>query len=454
MSARILVVDDLAPNLNLLEVKLQAEYYDVVTAKSGEKALEIAFKEPVDLILMDAMMPGMSGFEACRQLKQNPKTWHIPVVMVTALEETKDRIRGLEAGADDFISKPIDDFNLMARVRSLLRLKMITDQLLTHNHELAHDARGVLEGINKKSGTVLLIEDDVLRSGKVAKTLSPIHNVLIETDPVTALRRAKAGVDLIIVSLLSKKFDGLRVCASLRFNEENRETPILIIGDPEDEARLIRAYDIGVNDTLMRPIDKQEMLARVNTSMRRKFYADNLRDNFNENLEMVISDPLTGLGNRRYFDRSILPLFDALETKDQPFSIMVFDIDHFKRVNDILGHDMGDQILKEVAARLVTNMRSIDIVSRYGGEEFMIAMPDTIQEAALSAADRVRGLIAGTPIYVEGQALQITTSAGVAQVRKGEELRDVFKRADAALYAAKQGGRNQVLPAPLLDAAA
>ena len=138
---------------------------------------------------------------------------------------------------------------------------------------------------------------------------------------------------------------------------------------------------------------------------------------------------------------------DALDTQNEAFSIMIFDIDHFKRVNDILGHDMGDQILKEIAARLVTNMRAVDIVSRYGGEEFMIAMPSTTQAEAVVAADRVRDLIAGTPIYVDGQALQITTSAGVAEVQKGEELRDVFRRADDALYKAKQAGRNQVLPA-------
>ncbi len=453
MSARILVVDDLAPNLNLLEVKLQAEYYDVLTARSGEEALDVASKERLDLILMDAMMPGINGFEACRRLKEDPRTWHIPVIMVTALEETKDRIAGLEAGADDFITKPIDDFNLMARVRSLLRLKMVTDQLLSHSTETLQDSRIVLERINKRMGTLLLVEDNELRAKKIIEPLEKIHNIVVETDPVAAIRRAKSGVDMVVVSLVSTNFDGLRVCASLRFTEENRETPILAVGDPEDEARLVRAYDIGVNDTLMRPIEKQEMLARVNTLMRRKFYADSLRDNFNENLEMVVSDPLTGLGNRRFFDRAIHPLFDALETQDEPFSIMVFDIDYFKRVNDILGHDMGDQILKEVATRLVTNMRAVDIVSRYGGEEFMIAMPATDQDAALQAADRIRALIAGTPIYVDGQALHITTSAGVAQVIKGEVLRDVFKRADDALYKAKQAGRNQVLPAALKTAA-
>jgi len=132
---------------------------------------------------------------------------------------------------------------------------------------------------------------------------------------------------------------------------------------------------------------------------------------------------------------------------------MVFDIDHFKRVNDILGHDMGDQILKEIAARLVTNMRAIDVVSRYGGEEFMIAMPNTSEVDAVIAADRVRALIAGTPVFVDGQALRITTSAGVAEVQKNEQLRDVFKRADSALYKAKQAGRNKVFSAELQKAA-
>jgi len=453
MSARILIVDDLAPNIHLLKVKLQSEYYDVVTARSGHEAIEVAKKERLDLILMDAMMPGIDGFEACATIKANPKTWHVPVVMVTALEETKDRIRGIEAGADDFISKPIDDFNLMARVRSLLRLKMTTDQLLSHSGKGTLGSREMISKIDKRTAKILILEDHAKHAEKMAKPLRENHSIRIVDDPIKALRTAKAGMDLIIVSLVSDSFDGLRACASLRFDEKTRDIPILVIGDPQDEARFIRAYDIGINDTVMRPIELQELKARVNRLLKRKFYEDSLRDNFNENLEMVVADPLTGLGNRRYFERAIHPFFDALETHGEPFSIMVFDIDRFKRVNDILGHDMGDQILKEIAVRLASNMRAVDVVSRYGGEEFMIAMPDTTAEAALIAADRVRGLIAGTPVYVDGQALKITTSAGVAQVEAGEKIRDVFKRADDALYKAKQAGRNCVLAADIKKAA-
>ena len=453
MSARILVVDDLAPNRNLLEVKLKAEYYDVLTAKSGEEAIEIAQRERLDLILMDAMMPKMSGFEACRLLKQDAKNIHIPIIMVTALTDTEDRIRGLNAGADDFITKPINDHNLKARVRSLLRLKMVTDQLLTHLKLPANNTQGLLDLANKKPANILLVEDNPSRAEKISKRLREFHKVTVVSDPVEALRIGKGNIDIFIVSLVSASFDGLRLCSSLRFEEKTRDTPILSICDAEDDACLVRAYDIGVNDTIMRPINEQEMLARIGTLLRRKYYSDSLKENFNANLEMVVSDSLTGLGNRRYFDRAVLPLFEGLNERAEQFSIMVFDIDHFKRVNDILGHDMGDQILKEVAARLVTNMRSIDIVARYGGEEFMVAMPKTEQDDAILAAERVRQLIAGTPIYMNGQAIHITTSVGIAQVQKGELLRDVFRRADSALYKAKHGGRNQVKFAALQSAA-
>jgi two-component system cell cycle response regulator len=129
MTARILVVDDILPNVKLLEAKLTAEYFDVLTASDGASALELADAETPDIILLDVMMPGMDGFEACERLKANPKTRHIPVVMVTALSDVNDRVRGLKAGADDFLSKPVNDVALFARVRSLARLKMMMDEL-------------------------------------------------------------------------------------------------------------------------------------------------------------------------------------------------------------------------------------------------------------------------------------------------------------------------------------
>ena len=447
MSARILIVDDLAPNLRLLETKLSAYYYDVVQAQSGKKALTLAASEKPDLILLDAMMPEMNGFEVCRALKSNPATWHIPVIMVTALEETSDRIRGLEAGADDFITKPIDDFNLMARVKSLLRLKMVTDQLLSHSEHSLENSRPILEHLEKRRGRVLVVDDHARNLEKMSGFLESSHDIVTEEDPKQAITRATSQIDLIIISLVTKGFDGLRLCARLRSDIRTRDIPILAIGDADEEAKLVRAYEIGINDTLLWPVDKQELKARVNTQLKRKFYSDSLKENFNESLEMVVTDPLTGLGNRRYFDKSVAPLFDQFSESGTGFCLTIYDIDHFKRVNDILGHDTGDIVLKEVAARLASNMRAVDVVSRYGGEEFIVAMPETDEEAAIVAADRVRALLGGTPIYVDGQAFSISVSAGVAQVQAGDKFRDLFKRADMALYKAKLSGRNMVLGA-------
>ena len=264
MSARILIVDDLAPNLHLLEVKLAAQYYDVIPAMSGVDALEIADNQVVDLILLDAMMPGMSGFEVCKRLKSNPHTWHIPVVMVTALEESRDRIRGLEAGADDFITKPIDDFNLMGRVKSLLRLKMVTDQLLSHTGNTIERSKPVLDELGQRAGNILIVDDNERKMDSMARSLKKKNNIAMETDPVLALKKAMKA-DLAIVSLVSEKFDGLRFCARLRSDARTRDLPILAIGQVDDEARLVRAYDIGINDTLMRPIEAQELQARVST---------------------------------------------------------------------------------------------------------------------------------------------------------------------------------------------
>src|SRR5882724_1458761 len=128
MSARILVVDDIAANVRLLEAKLAAEYFEVVTASSGPEALELIERNAPDIVLLDVMMPEMDGFEVCTKIRANPKTRFLPVVMVTALSEPKDRVRGLEAGADDFLTKPVNDLALFARVRSLVRLKMMMDE--------------------------------------------------------------------------------------------------------------------------------------------------------------------------------------------------------------------------------------------------------------------------------------------------------------------------------------
>src|SRR6202521_5863356 len=221
MTARILVVDDVLANVKLLEARLTAEYFDVVAALSGPEALAICERGMCDIVLLDVLMPDLAGFEVCRRLKANPVTHHIPVVMVTALDQPSDRVRGLEAGADDFLTKPVSDIALIARVRSLVRLKMVTDEL--RMRAVTSKEIGIRDPVNAavadsgKNGRVLLVDDRRLSYERIAAVLATEHNVDVEPDPNEALFHAAEGdYDLMIISLGLENFDGLRLCSQVR----------------------------------------------------------------------------------------------------------------------------------------------------------------------------------------------------------------------------------------------
>ena len=452
MSARILVVDDIEANVRLLAAKLQAEYYEVLTASDGATALAIAGSEAPDIILLDVMMPGMDGFQVCRRLKDDPLTRHLPVVLVTALDGRGDKITGLEAGADEFLTKPIDDRVLFARVRSLTRLKMVMDEL--RQREASGRRLGVIGGaagrLGGTGGRVLLVDDNERQAQRIMAELSVEHRPVAETEPDKALLTAKGPVDLVMVNAAAKSFDGLRFAATLRSDEATRHLPVLAILDADDHQRLVKALEIGVNDVLTRPIDPQEMAARARTQIKRKRYTDFLRQNLDYSLELAVTDELTGLNNRRYMESQLAPLIDrAVAGGDgDGVATLMIDIDHFKKINDTHGHDVGDEVLREFAARLATNVRAVDLPCRYGGEEFTVIMPGADLAAAEKVAERIRLHVAGTPFRVAGGAelLSVTISIGVAASAGSDDTAEaLIKRADAALYAAKSAGRNRVI---------
>jgi two-component system cell cycle response regulator len=452
MTARVLVVDDILSNVKLLEAKLTSEYFEVVTAFSGAEALAKIDECEPDIVLLDVMMPGMDGFEVCRRIKANPKTAHVPVVMVTALDQPSDRVAGLEAGADDFLTKPVDDAALFARVRSLVRLKMMTDEL--RMRETTGQSMGLLDPASTLSddmsaGRILVIEDRPESVAWFTAALQPAHEVSAVDTFEEALVRVRGGdYDLIIVSLGMRGFDGLRLCSQLRSLPEGRNVPILVVVSDGDRRKLTQALEMGVNDYLTRPVDKNELVARVRTQLRKKLYADRLRHNVQLSLEMAITDQLTGLHNRRYMSRHLDNLLAQARKSGKSLSFFIMDIDFFKLVNDTHGHDIGDEVLREFARRIAANVRGIDLACRYGGEEFVVVMPDTDIAYAYTVAERLRKSIETTPIEISRAPgkLTITISIGIAQSENdSDSAEDLLYRADQALYRAKKNGRNRVV---------
>lgn len=448
----MLIVDDIPTNVRLLEARLTAEYFEVLTASSGREALAICDAEDVDIVLLDVMMPEMDGFEVCQRLKTNQETAHIPVLMITALDQPSDRVKGLDVGADDFLTKPVDDIQLMARVKSLVRLKALTDELRARaktGQEIAiEDAMRAMDSINSEGGRILLIDTDARHAERIRGYLAGANHVDVLANPSDAiLAVADGNYELALVSMSLGEFDPLRVCSQMRTAEQTRSLPIILIADEADRPRVVRGLDLGVNDFIMRPVERNELSARVRTQIRRQRYAVELRQSVTNTLALAVTDELTGLYNRRYFDRHLSLLLDKAREQERDMAVMLIDMDFFKSVNDTHGHDIGDAVLKEFAVRLRRNIRGVDLACRFGGEEFVVLMPDTDYRQAQNVAERVRTAVAERAFEMgTRQPLAVTVSVGVALNETEMDTPEmILKRADVALYRAKREGRNRVV---------
>lgn len=453
MTGVILVVDDVPANIKLLEAKLTNEYYDVISAKDGYEAIKKAKENKPDLILLDVMMPGMDGFETCRQLKKDFDVSHIPVVMVTALNDPSDRVQGLESGADDFITKPINDTSLFARVKSLIRIKVLIDELRLRDQ--SGSQMGIMNqlvggAMDVSGASIWLIDDDAVQCKRMSEKLSEQFQVQVFHGHTEALEKAKSSdPDLIVISAMLTEVDGLRLATQFKAIERVRHVPILMLVDEDDQAKMLKALELGVNDYLLVPVDYNEMQARVKTQLRRKRYQDALKSNYQESVSMAITDGLTGLYNRHYLDTHLKNLVGSSLEKTKPMSLAIMDMDHFKSVNDTFGHDVGDEVLRQLSQYIVNATRSADLVARYGGEEFVVLMPETDFNAALEVAERIRKKVETTPFIIthEQGTLSKTISIGVSTLNHaGDTPETLLKRADNFLYTSKHSGRNQVNP--------
>lgn len=452
MTARVLVVDDVEFNVKLLDTKLKQDYYQVFTASNGKEAIDQAKAIKPDIILMDVMMPEMDGFEATKIIKSDPELSFIPIIIVTALNAQEDKVMGLESGADDFLTKPINDHALMTRLKSLVRLKVMDDELRLRDQtgrefgvtQIDEEAKNQLSGAH-----VLVIDDDEPQFKKISDKLATKGVITTRSENILSLMDGSDTTDysLIIVSTLLLADDGLRFCSAIKSHDKYRHTPVLILVDESDEETLTRGLDLGVNDYLISPVEQNELMARCITQIKRKNYQEQLKQNYLSSIQQSVTDGLTGLYNRRYLETHIRNMLDRPQFAPGTVALLMIDMDHFKMVNDTYGHQTGDAVLKELSNRITKTLRITDLCARYGGEEFVIILTAVNKEFTLTIAERIRSLVEATPFRIPVEPFEISRSisVGCSMLKDGDNLDTLLARADKNLYEAKETGRNKVV---------
>lgn len=464
MVGRILVVDDVATNRIVMKVKLTAACYSVDQAENGAQALKAARETKPDLILLDVMMPDMSGLDVCRILKADPDTADIPVVLITALFDQTAKMDGLEAGADDFLTKPVEEVTLLARVRSLLRVSDSVRELRARDDTVA--AYGFAEaalGFEGKSrpGQVALVAPGprgaILWKAAIDDRIGGDVQIIPRETALTQTTGAGDAPDVFVISVdLAQRNEGLRLLSDLRSRPGTRHSAIVMILPEGDSERAAIALDLGASDVLHDPFDAQELAIRISAQLDRKRESDRMRAGVQASLEAAITDPLTGLYNRRF---ALHRMEQIMARPGGDPAVMMLDLDYFKQINDTYGHAAGDKVLQEVAIRLRGQLQANDLLARIGGEEFLVVLTGANASSATDCAERLRASIGGMSFDLGGETFPVRVTASVGlSLPGGPNLRTtatpeaLIHKADTALYEAKAHGRDRV--SQLCDTAA
>ncbi len=458
MAGKILIVDDISTNRIVLRVKLSAAYYEVLQARNGQEAQAMVARQRPDLVMLSAKLPDVAGADLCAAWKAAAETADMPVMIIAPTENRDGRLSALRAGADEVMTRPLDDVLLQARLRSLLRARDTAQEL--RMRDCTYRALGFAERPASFGlpASVALVADTramgVVWKQALEPTLEPTLAARFTCDdPKGLMRDVSEGArpDALVLSLdKAGREGGLRLLSELRANPDTRHAELMVILKEEDRALAADALDLGANEILPAGFDTEETALRIGAMVRRKRRADRLRDSFKDGLQAAMIDPLTGLYNRRYAMPSLDRIAETAKTDGRDFAVMLADLDHFKQINDRYGHAAGDAVLIEVARRMKEALRSLDLLARIGGEEFLVALPDTDLREARFVAQRLCRTVSRNAFNVPGLdgPISVTISIGLTMGRtdldQSEPTDQLLGRADSALYAAKRHGRNQV----------
>ena len=448
--SKILIVDDEPLNVKLLNAMLPSDQYDTAFAYSGEEALKIMNDFRPDLILLDIMMPGLNGYELTQILKSDTKNQDIPIVLVTAFGGSEFEIKGLEAGADEFLNKPVNRTELLTRVKSLIRLRQYKEQIKSRTCSLnsatyENEENNCVQDEELNLPSILIVEDNKIDAKLIQRYLQgEPYQIKFAGDGEEAISRSQQErIDVILLDLLLPGKNGFEVCRILKEMEHTQNIQIVAITGLSDLDSKLKGIELGVDDYLIKPVNMHVLRTRIKSLVKKKALLDRLFNKYEMAVHSAITDKLTGLYNRRYFDYFIDLEFKRSLRENSSLALLMIDVDNFKNINDTLGHLIGDKILDKLGDLIKENIRETDLAARYGGEEFSIVMSNTDFEEAAEIAERIRKSIEACKFDIE--KLIITVSIGIALYPlDANALQELLDKADSALYRAKREGKNQV----------
>lgn len=311
----------------------------------------------------------------------------------------------------------------------------------------------MIEGLESSSATILVADDEPINRALIQRRLERSgYHVLTAQNGREAVQMARSErPDLIILDVMMPVMDGLEACQLIKTDDAVRDTPVIFLSARDETEVKVSGLSLGANDYISKPFKAEELLARVYVALRLKRERDQLRKRAEDAVERAevaqeraMTDALTGLLNRYGLQHILAHELSETRRYNRPLSCLVIDLDHFKAVNDLHGHAAGDTALQQVATVLTENVRGSDMVFRYGGEEFLVLLPETDLEGAMSLAEKIRQA-AHSRSFGDGEhVFNLTLSAGVATLWDNESGNDMIVRADMALYQAKAEGRNRV----------